>query len=71
MKEKCGFYAPDRRAATLVADVPAAIDIEYLAGHEVCGFEVENDFGDIADFADAPHRMQLRERGVLLGRVRF
>lgn len=37
MKEKRGFYAPDRRAAISVADVPAAIDIENLAGHEVCG----------------------------------
>src|SRR6202034_1703483 len=44
-----------------VAGALAAVDVQDLAGDERGGLEVENAGHHVADLAEAPHGMQLRE----------
>jgi len=47
----------------------ASIDVEYVAGHEVRGLEVEDGVDDIADFSHPANRMHCAQCFVGLGRM--
>jgi hypothetical protein len=52
-----------------VSGVPAAIDVQGLAGHEPGRLQVEDRLDHLPDLAHPPQRVQPGEEGVRLGPV--